>query len=165
MRTHQTRFFVVALTALFLCSQSTLAMAKTETKEVNKIPRPPAGPPEIPGAKALAELKAAQKRNNELAVQHFSSMVQKDAKDSASFAARGKAYFGLGEYDKAKADFEKALQLDPKQVEAYKGRAVLRYTKHDLKGSREDAKKAEELGSPMWASFLNALKQSEERKK
>ena len=127
-------------------------------------PKAPAGPPQIPGTKALADLQAAQKRNSEMAVMHFTQIIEKNAKDSSAYTNRGKAYTSLREYDKASADFDKAVELDSKQVEAYKGRAVLKYVKHDIEGSWEEVRKVEALGGAMWPSFTDALKASSGKK-
>ena len=164
MRALPKKSLTLVLAVLFLCSQQAITLAKSDPTELPKIPRKPAGPPEIPGAKALAELKEVQTKNSEMAVQHFSGLIEKDPKDSASYAARGRAYSSLGDYGKAKADLEKAIQLNPKTVEAYKGRAVLRYMEKDTKGAWEDVHKIEELGDSMWPSFMEGLKQSSAKK-
>jgi tetratricopeptide (TPR) repeat protein len=38
------------------------------------------------------------------------------------FPQRGDAYYELGDYEKAIADYTEAIHLDPKYVESYKGR-------------------------------------------
>jgi len=167
MRRIPQNFLFTVLASIIAFTHPFTASAKTNQSDPNEAikkaqgpPKAPAGPPEVPGVKALADLQAAQKRNSEMAVMHFTQKIQADAKDSASYANRGKAYSGLRDYDKASADFNKALELDPKQVEAYKGRAVVKYMKKDYAGSWEDVHQVEALGGAMWPSFLDALKAS-----
>lgn len=171
MRRIPRKHIFTALAISFMCAQSFTVFAKTDlanpnaaTKKTQGPPKVPAGPPEIPGGKALADLQSAQKRNNEMSVIHFTQNIQKDGKDSSAYANRGKAYSGLHDYDKALADFNKALELDPKQVEAYKGRAVVKYMKKDYAGSWEDVRQVEALGDAMWPAFLEALKTSSGKK-
>ena len=178
MRQIPSKALISMLVLSFIYAETFTALAKTGTSdptiEAKKVqsapkapagpPKAPAGPPQIPGTKALADLQAAQQRNNEMAIMHFTQMIQTNAKDSAAYAGRGKAYSGLRDYDKASADFDKAVEIDPKQVEAYKGRAVVKYLKKDIKGSWEDVHQVEALGGAMWPSFLEALKASSSQK-
>jgi tetratricopeptide (TPR) repeat protein len=164
-------FLFSGLIATFVCAQQLTALAKTDTSDPNTAlrklqgtPKAPAGPPEIPGAKALADLETMKKRNNELSVMHFTLLIKKDPKDSVAYAGRGKAYSGLHDFEKAAVDLNKAIELDPKNLEAYTGRAVVRYTKKDYEGSWQDVHKVEELGGAMWPSFLEALKASSAEK-
>ena len=83
----------------------------------------------------LAELERVQKINNELAVQHFTGLIKKNARDANAYAKRGKAYAGLKDYSKAMKDYDKAIELDAKRTEAYIGRAVARFMQKDFNGS------------------------------
>ena len=47
------------------------------------------------------------------AVEYFSKAIEQDPHFVKSYNCRGVAYVMLEQYDKAKADFEKALELDP----------------------------------------------------
>ena len=160
-----------ALVLSFICVQPFVGWAKTDTSDPNGatrklqgVPKIPAGPPQIPGAKALRDLEALQKKNNEISVMHFTQLIQKNPKDSVAYAGRGKAYSGLRNYGKAATDLNKAIELDPKNIDAYTNRAVVRYMKKDYEGSWQDVHKLEELGGNMWPSFLEALRGSSGRK-
>lgn len=111
----------------------------------------------------LAELEKVQKINNELAVQHFSEKIRKNAKDGDAYSKRAKAHAGLKDYEKALQDYDKAVELDPNLASAYVGRAVARYMKKDYDGSWADVHKAESLGGQFWPSFMDALKASSGR--
>jgi tetratricopeptide (TPR) repeat protein len=113
----------------------------------------------------LREVEKVQRTNNEISVKHFTAEIQKNAKNAVAYSRRGKAYSGLKDYDKAAADYEKAIELDPKLADAYVGRAVLRYVRKDYEGSWSDVHKAEELGGQFWPSFMEALKASSGRDK
>ncbi len=172
MRRFRVTLFLSALIFSFLCAHSFTALAKTDTSDPNAAarklkgpPKAPPGPPQIPGVKALADLEAIQKKNNELSVMHFTQMLQKNPKDSTAYLGRGKAYSGLRNYDKASIDLSKAIELDPGKIEAYANRAVVRFMKKDYEGSWQDTHKVEGLGGTMWPSFLEALKASSGQKK
>lgn len=111
------------------------------------------------GSSAVADVERVQKTNNEIAITHFTKLIQKNPKDAVPYAHRGKAYSGLKRYPEAMADYEKAIELDPKLPGAYVGRAVVRYTQEDYDGSWEDVHKAESLGGEFWPAFLEALKE------
>ncbi len=115
------------------------------------------------GSSALADVERVQKTNNQLAIDHFSNLIQKDPKEASSYAHRGNAFAGLKKYDEALKDYEKAIELDPKLAQAYIGRAVVRYTRNDYDGSWKDVHKAESLGGEFWPSFMEALKDSSGR--
>ena len=52
-----------------------------------------------------------------------STVRSRNSSEYTYFSNRGMAYFGLGEYTKALADYEEALRLNPQWLEAYEGRA------------------------------------------
>ena len=147
-----------ALLGVFACallwSASTLAADKYNT-DPNAAARKAINPL---GSSALADVEHVQRTNNQLAVDHFTKLIQKDAKDASSYARRGKAYAGLKQYEKAMVDYNKAVELDPKLAEAYVGRAVARFIQKDYDGSWQDVHQAEALGGEFWPSFKEALK-------
>ena len=110
------------------------------------------------GSSALADVEHVQKTNNQLAIDHFTKLIQKDPKDSLSYARRGKAHAGLKNYEKAMLDYNKAIQLDPKLAEAYVGRAVAYFVQKDYENSWKDVHQAQSLGGEFWPSFMEALK-------
>lgn len=115
------------------------------------------------GSSALAEVERVQRTNNQLALDHFTKLIQKDPKDALSYARRGKAYAGLKKYDLAMADYDKAIGLDEKLAEAHIHRAVARYVQKDYDGSWQDVHRAQALGGEFWPSFMEALKESSGR--
>ncbi len=52
------------------------------------------------------------------AVEYFSQAIQAEPNFAKSYNARGVAYVLLGEYDKARADFKKTLEIEPTDVQA-----------------------------------------------
>ena len=64
---------------------------------------------------------------------------------SDAYLNRGIVQYYAGEVDKAIADMSKAIELNPKQVNAYRGRAMLyrEQKKNDLADA--DEKRAEEI--------------------
>jgi tetratricopeptide (TPR) repeat protein len=63
------------------------------------------------------------------AVAHFTARLAKDRKDSHSYTGRGLAYSANNELDKALADFDEAIRLDPNAILAHYHRANLAYGK------------------------------------
>jgi len=54
-----------------------------------------------------------------------------DPKFAAAYSGRANAYHGKKDYDRAIADYDKAITLDPKLVAAYGGRGLLYRAKGD----------------------------------
>jgi Flp pilus assembly protein TadD len=52
----------------------------------------------------------------------------------------------FGDYNGAKTDFWKAIQIDPNNAEAYYGRGIAKYKLGDKSGACLDLRKAGELG-------------------
>jgi len=113
----------------------------------------------------LAELEKIKKINNDLAIKHFTELIQKNPKEALNYSKRGKAYSGNKDYEKAVEDYEKAMSLDPKLSDPYIGRAVVRLMKKDYDPCWEDVHKAESLGGKFWPSFMDALKAGSGRDK
>jgi tetratricopeptide (TPR) repeat protein len=61
---------------------------------------------------------------------------------AADFANRGFAYFDMGDLDHAIADYDKAVQLDPKFAQAFSGRCAVRIKKGDLAQAIADCNQA-----------------------
>ena len=151
--------FSIFLLVFFLFSSGALSLAEDRTRDPNaSIPKPP-------GDRALLDLQRVQKLNNELAVKHFTEVIQKTPKDASAYQKRGKAYSALKDYKSAMQDYNKALEIDPNLADAYVGRAVIRYMQNDYDGSWQDVHKAESLGGKFWPSFMEALKTSSKRDK
>jgi tetratricopeptide (TPR) repeat protein len=68
----------------------------------------------------------------EKAVEYFSQAIQSEPNFAKSYNARGVAYVLLGEYDKARADFEKTLEIDPTNVQAQENLKHLAAGEYDL---------------------------------
>ena len=151
--------FSVFLLVFFLFSSGTLSLAEDRTRDPNaSIPKPP-------GDRALLDFQKVQKLNNELAVKHFTEVIQKTPKDASAYQKRGKAHSALKDYKSAMQDYDKALEIDPNLTDAHVGRAVVRYMQNDDDGSWQDVHKAESLGGKFWPSFMEALKTRSKRDK
>lgn len=79
-----------------------------------------------------------QGKYKEAVADYTKAMSLKPTKDARTLAQRGYAYAGLGDSEKAGADFEEALKLDPKEGAALLGRAELRRTKKDWAAALAD---------------------------
>ena len=66
-------------------------------------------------------------------VRYFAESLQRDSNKPKAAYNRGVAYFKLGQFDKAIADFERTVVLDPARVDAYKYLAHLYLKKQDYR--------------------------------
>jgi len=69
------------------------------------------------------------------------------------------------QYDQAIVDFNKALEIDPKNMEAYISRGKAYYFKGEYNKSWGDIKKAQELGYKIPVEFLDELRKASEKQK
>ena len=74
---------------------------------------------------------------------------------SLAFENRGKAFMGKKDYDRAAADFSRAVEIDPKNAQYYLDRAGARLSKDDQKGTIEDYSKAIEIDPTNFQTYLN----------
>lgn len=85
--------------------------------------------------------------------------------DDETYYNRGVAYDSKGEYDRAIADYSKAIELNPKYAEAYYNRGVDYYDKKEYDRAWEDVYKAQGLGFKVHPEFLNALRKASGRQR
>jgi tetratricopeptide (TPR) repeat protein len=74
---------------------------------------------------------------------------------AADYANRGFAYFDSGELDHAIADYDKAIQLDPKFAQAYSGRCAVKIKKGDLTHAIADCDQAIVLDPKLAIAYNN----------
>jgi tetratricopeptide (TPR) repeat protein len=72
------------------------------------------------------------------AVTHFTKQLAHHLEDSHAFTARGVVLMSKNEPDKSLADFNKAIELDPKAALAYYHRANLAYGRQEYDKALED---------------------------
>jgi tetratricopeptide (TPR) repeat protein len=65
-----------------------------------------------------------------------------EPKTATALIERGAKYAAMGRAAQAKADFEKAIMLDPSSAWAYAGRGSVLVDQHDLVGAKADLEKA-----------------------
>jgi tetratricopeptide (TPR) repeat protein len=73
----------------------------------------------------------------EEAVAELTAILQIDSDHAIPFVVRGYHLMMLGQHDQAAEDFQSALDLEPKEVQALRGRALV----YELKGDRKQALK------------------------
>jgi len=92
--------------------------------------------------------KAMKRQEVELAKSYFDKAIKRNPKFSKAYSERGKAYFNLGDNDKAIADFSKSIELSSDNADAYYGRGRVYQFLDDMESACKDWKKAEEIGYP-----------------
>jgi len=80
----------------------------------------------------LALTATDNERKPEKAVEYFSQAIQAEPNFAKSYNARGVAFVLLGKYDKAKADFEKSLEIDSTNKQAQENLHFLIAGEYDL---------------------------------
>jgi len=85
---------------------------------------------------------------------------QDEPKDAKFFIDRGIAYVKKGEIEWAMDDFNKAIQIDPKNTDAYFNRAIVYFIKEEYDKSWLDIKRVQELGKTIPVDFLNKLRKA-----
>ena len=70
---------------------------------------------------------------------------------------RGIAYIWKKQYDLAIADFNKAIELDPKNGKAYNNRAIVYSYQGETDKARQDLHKAQSLGIAVNPDFLKQI--------
>ncbi len=78
---------------------------------------------------------------------------------------RGMTYSGKEEYDQAIADFNRALEINPRLGEVYLGRAKAYFSKGEYEKSWGDIKKAQDLGYKIPPELLSSFGKGGETRK
>ncbi len=65
---------------------------------------------------------------------------------ATAYSNRGDAYRNKGQYDRAIADFDTAIELDPKHAIAYSNRGIAYKKLGEIDKAMSDTQKAKELG-------------------
>jgi tetratricopeptide (TPR) repeat protein len=85
----------------------------------------------------------------------LSGSVQAASDDIQSYIDRGEAYSKEGQSDKAMAEFNKALELDPKNANAINDRGLEFWFKGDIDSALADYNKAIEINPSLAVSYNN----------
>lgn len=93
----------------------------------------------------------------------WNDAVKKSPRKARPHINRGMAYGIKEEYDRAIADFDKAIEIKPNSAEAYYNRAVAYKEKGDYTRAWQDIHKAESLGFKARPNFLDKLRSASGR--
>ena len=103
----------------------------------------------------IAAGKVFFKENNfDEAIASYTAALKLETQSVQALLNRGNAYCRRGFYDKAIEDYTEVIRLDPQNGKAYNNRAVAYWFNDEVDKSKNDARKAEELGvtanKPAW---------------
>jgi tetratricopeptide (TPR) repeat protein len=87
-------------------------------------------------------------------VETINKIIEKDPRNSKTYYDRGRAYYRLGNYEKAIGDFSKAIELDLKFADAYNNRGLVYYKTGKYLSAVSDFTKTLEL-NPGCAEAVN----------
>jgi tetratricopeptide (TPR) repeat protein len=82
-----------------------------------------------------------------------------------AYLNRGNAYTGKGQYDQALADYNKAVEINPKFAPSYSNRGRLYFLKKEYDKAWDDVHEAQVLGYKLEPKFLNDLREASGREK
>ena len=88
-------------------------------------------PPDIEGADEAME--KARSQNGADRLQYYEEAIALDPTQSRRFAERGETHFELNDYESAKRDADKALELKPDSVKGLRLRANIAWMENDVK--------------------------------
>jgi len=88
---------------------------------------------------------------------------EKKLKESWFYYTLGSAYLHRGEFEQAILSLNKSLEINPKYAEAYIRRGRGYYFRGEYDKSREDIRRAQDLGYKIPAEFLDDLRTASER--
>jgi tetratricopeptide (TPR) repeat protein len=86
-------------------------------------------------------------KDRELQIKACSTIIQRDAKDAMAHYKRGVAYQFTGDFDRAIADYNKAIELRPRSARAYESRGSAYASKGVYTNAVADVTKASELAA------------------
>jgi tetratricopeptide (TPR) repeat protein len=133
--------------------QSTTIDKLSSEPNQSKIPLDPPNPNESKGKRgiyyALLSVRETQNGQTEQAKANAEKAVEllETPSDDAEFCAKGAAHHVLGNYDIAIANFDRAIQLDPKQWNPYLRRGETYYRKGNYDQALADYDRAIHLNS------------------
>ena len=77
----------------------------------------------------------------------------------------GLTYLNKGQYAQAIADYNRALEINPRSALVYTNRAQAHYSLKDYSKAWDDVQKAQELGAKIDPQFLKDLREASSREK
>ena len=88
-------------------------------------------PPDIEGANEAME--KARSKNGADRIPHYNDAIALDPTQSRRFAERGEVHLELNDYESAKRDVDRALELKPDSVKSLRLRANIAWMENDVK--------------------------------
>ncbi len=86
--------------------------------------------------------------------------MQTDLNDAKTYNNRGVAYARKGQHDQAISDYDKALEINPRNAKPYYNRGIAYFEKGQYDKAWEDVHKAQDLGFKTHPVFLKALRKA-----
>jgi tetratricopeptide (TPR) repeat protein len=99
-------------------------------------------------------MEDCEKKSGEVAIEGCTEFIRQNPRSDGAYDNRGVEYTHKGEYDRAIADFDKALELNPSGVMAYDNRGAAYYSKGEYDRAIADFDKALGL-DPKYAKAYN----------
>ncbi|WP_170937202.1 MULTISPECIES: tetratricopeptide repeat protein [Rhodomicrobium] len=106
---------------------------------------------EVAGQLAQRQALQAEQKNN---IASLSEVIKNNPSDANALNLRGAAYGAAGEYDKAVADFNAALAINPQYPQAYANRALIRVRGKQLQQAIADYDQAISLDPKYAAAYV-----------
>ena len=94
------------------------------------------------------------------AIAEFTEAIRLDRRYAPAYNARGFAWYKLAQFSRSLDDLDKALELSPNYINAYRNRAVVRRAAGDLSGSRADFQREAMFSSSVGTTLMEQTKSS-----
>ncbi len=88
-----------------------------------------------------------------------------DLNDAKAYNNRGLSYARKGQHDQAISDYDKALEINPRNAKPYYNRGIAYFEKGQYDKAWGDVHKAQDLGFKIHPGFLKALRKASGRQK
>jgi tetratricopeptide (TPR) repeat protein len=105
---------------------------------------------------ALADARQdCEKLRGDAAIQACDQTIGEFPRDAEAYNNRGNAYLAKGDFDRAIADYTKAIEIDPKDADAYNNRSYAYHAKGDFDRAIADYTKVIEIDPRAAAAYGN----------
>jgi len=140
-------FLVLSCSLLISCQEESLVKIKNPEKSLVRIKNPEENIREA--------IKDIETENYKSALKKINSSINMNPNIANSYFIRGKVFYEIGHFTKAKVDFEKALELNSELPEVHNSLGRLLLQENELPSARKSFKNAIEINPNYYNAYIN----------